>query len=140
METKDNIKRHVEDGVKNSVKKGVKIFFFVLLGIAIAFLFGYIVMHLWNWLMPYLFGLPKVNYWQAFGILLLSKIIFGFGGGGGHDKKRKSKKKEFFRNRCGGMRRDFSEWEHYDDFWKEEGEQAYKNYVERIKMEENGGA
>ncbi|MDC6387760.1 hypothetical protein PP182_03650 [Maribacter sp. PR1] len=142
METNQNIERHVEDTVKKSVKKGVKIFFFILLGIAIAFLVGYIVMRLWNWLMPHLFGLPQVTYWEAVGVLILAKIIFGFGGGGSHDNKKKSKKKEFFTNRCKSMRRDFSDWDHYDEFWKEEGEQAYKNYVERIKNNnhEEGGA
>jgi len=133
METKENIERHLEDTVKNSVKKGVKIFFFILLGIAIAFMVGYIVMRLWNWLMPHLFGLPQVSYWEAVGVLILAKIIFGFGGGGSHNNKKKTKKKEFFTNRCKSMRRDFSDWDHYDEFWKEEGEQAYKNYVERIK-------
>ncbi|RRQ49834.1 hypothetical protein DZC72_04410 [Maribacter algicola] len=134
METKTNIERQVENTVKKSVQKGVKIFFFVLLGIGIAFLLGYVVMYLWNWLMPYLFGIPTVGYWQAVGILLLSKIIFGFGGGGGsHNKSKKSGKKEFFKNRCKTMRRDFSEWEHYDAFWKEEGEQSYRSYVKRKK-------
>src|SRR6056297_1356927 len=133
METKENIERHVEDTVKKSVKKGVKIFFFILLGISIAFMVGYIVMRLWNWLMPHLFGLPQVSYWEAVGVLILAKIIFGFGGGGSHNNKKKTKKKEFFTNRCKSMRRDFSDWDHYDEFWKEEGEQAYKNYVERIK-------
>ena len=133
METKENIERHLEDTVKNSVKKGVKIFFFILLGISIAFMVGYIVMRLWNWLMPHLFGLPQVSYWEAVGVLILAKIIFGFGGGGSHNNKKKTKKKEFFTNRCKSMRRDFSDWDHYDEFWKEEGEQAYKNYVERIK-------
>lgn len=138
METNTNIERQVENTVKKSVQKGVKIFFFILLGIGIAFLVGYLVMYLWNWLMPYLFGLPKVGYWQALGILLLSKIIFGFGGGGGsHNKSKKSGKKEFFKNRCKTMRRDFSEWEHYDAFWKEEGALAYKNYVNRINEGKN---
>lgn len=135
METNNNIEKEVEKTVKKSVKKGAKIFFFTLLGIAVAFLFGYIVMHLWNWLMPDLFGLPEVGYWKALGILLLAKIIFGFGGGGGghNNNKKRAKKKEFFKNRCRSMRRDFSDWDHYDEFWKEEGEEAYKNYLARIK-------
>lgn len=37
---------------------------------------GYVVMLLWNWLMPDIFNLPKINYWQAIGLLLLSKIFF----------------------------------------------------------------
>jgi hypothetical protein len=43
-----------------------------------------LVMVLWNWLMPAIFGLVAITFWQAAGILLLSKIIFGFGKGGKH--------------------------------------------------------
>lgn len=45
---------------------------------------GWIVMLLWNWLMPVLFGLPDVSFWQATGLLLLCKILFGGFGGGHH--------------------------------------------------------
>ena len=31
---------------------------------------------LWNWLMPYLFGLPEITIWQSFGIMLLSQLLF----------------------------------------------------------------
>ena len=33
--------------------------------------------HLWNWLMPAMFGLQTVTFWQALGLLVLSKILFG---------------------------------------------------------------
>jgi hypothetical protein len=47
--------------------------------------FGYITMHLWNWLMPVLFKLPLISFSQALGLLILSKILFsGFGGKRGH--------------------------------------------------------
>jgi hypothetical protein len=39
------------------------------------------VMLLWNWLLPEIFDLPAISYWQAAGLLLLSKLIFGFGRG-----------------------------------------------------------
>jgi hypothetical protein len=39
--------------------------------------FGYGVMRLWNWLMPALFGWHLISFWQAIGILVLSKILFG---------------------------------------------------------------
>ena len=45
--------------------------------VAGAFLLGFVVMHLWNWLMPLLFGLSVITYYQALGILILSKILFG---------------------------------------------------------------
>lgn len=36
------------------------------------------------------------------------------------------------------MRTDFSKWKHYDEFWKNEGEQAYKEYVARNESINNG--
>jgi len=33
-------------------------------------------MWLWNWLMPVIFGLPEIGFWQAFGLLILSNIFF----------------------------------------------------------------
>lgn len=39
--------------------------------------FGYVTMQLWNWLMPAVFGLKVITFWQAFGILILGKILFG---------------------------------------------------------------
>jgi hypothetical protein len=57
------------------------------------FLFGELVMHLWNWLLPGLFGLHTIGFWQALGLLLLSRILFGGFGGHGHgpgpSKKRR---------------------------------------------------
>lgn len=50
---------------------------FALGGIALLALFGLFVMLLWNWLMPALFGLPKLDYWKAWGLLILCKILFG---------------------------------------------------------------
>ena len=130
MEHNERIKRSVERNVEEGVKKGVKIIFFIILGIGIAFLVGYIVMRLWNWLMPELFGLPIVGYWQAVGILILAKIIFGFGGGDGPAGSKKSKKKSN-ENKCGPLRKDFSEWKHYDEFWNKEGEKAFQDYLQR---------
>ncbi len=39
--------------------------------------FGFVVMALWNWLMPAIFGLKTISYFQAFGLLILSWILFG---------------------------------------------------------------
>ena len=44
---------------------------------------GAVVMHLWNWLLPTLFGLRQITFWQALGLLALSRILFGGGGGFG---------------------------------------------------------
>ncbi|MFW6362339.1 MAG: hypothetical protein ACOC0D_00720 [Spirochaeta sp.] len=50
-------------------------------GLALAALFGFVVMLLWNRLMPEIFGLQRITYWQAWGLFLLSTLLFkGFGG------------------------------------------------------------
>jgi hypothetical protein len=49
-------------------------------------IFGEIVMHLWNWLLPPLFGWHQVTFWQALGLLLLSRILVGGLGGHGGDR------------------------------------------------------
>jgi hypothetical protein len=46
-------------------------------------LFSVAVMFLWNALMPAIFALPALNYWQAAGILLLARILFGTSAFGG---------------------------------------------------------
>src|SRR6266498_5061926 len=52
---------------------------------------GGVVMLLWNWLAPTLFGLRLITFWQAIGLLALCRILFGgFGlGGGGHRNSRR---------------------------------------------------
>ena len=49
---------------------------FLLLGGALILLLGYIVMLLWNALIPPLFHGPIVTFWQSTGILILLKILF----------------------------------------------------------------
>ena len=64
----------------------LRIALLVVVGIATL---GWVVMLLWNWLMPSLFaGVQEVGYLQALGILLLSKILFGGFRGGGHGRWR----------------------------------------------------
>ncbi len=109
----------------------------ILLGItavtAIALLLGYIIMLLWNWLMPEIFGLISINYWQAIGIIIFAKILFG---GFGHHKSEKSKRKfhdHFNKQQHDIPKSDFAKWKFYDKFWQDEGEHAYNEYVERIQ-------
>lgn len=57
-----------------------------MLGVAAVFGFTFVVMWLWNWLVPELFNGPVLEYWQTLGLLILSKILFS-GIGGGHGDK-----------------------------------------------------
>jgi hypothetical protein len=38
---------------------------------------GLVVMVLWNWLVPPVFGGPDIGFWQALGLLVLSRILVG---------------------------------------------------------------
>ena len=70
---------------KSSIGKIVGIAFFVILAITIL---PAITMLLWNWLIPTLFSGPVITYWQALGLIILSKILFSVGyGGSRHDKR-----------------------------------------------------
>ncbi len=51
----------------------------ILLAALMAFLLGFVVMLLWNWLMPPIFGLPEITYWQGWGLVLLAHILFKAG-------------------------------------------------------------
>ena len=86
--------------------------------------FGFVVMFLWNALIPDLFKGPVINWPQAMGLLVLSKILFkGFGGRGHHWRhhqwrermkekmdsmtpEEREKFREQWRKRCGG----FDKW------------------------------
>ncbi|MBX3047735.1 MAG: hypothetical protein KIT46_08115 [Anaerolineales bacterium] len=53
---------------------------------------GFVVRALWNWLMPELFGLPLISFWQGLGLLVLTRLLFGgMGGPGRRGKHRKHK-------------------------------------------------
>jgi hypothetical protein len=81
--------------------------------------FGFVTTHLWNYLMPGLFGLRTLTFWQAVGLIVLGRLLFGgfgprFGGGPWrrHMKERweqmtpeeREKFREGMRGRCGGPR------------------------------------
>ena len=57
-------------------------FIFIPFGIA-AFLalISFVVMNLWNYLLPGILHVGVITFWQAMGIFILCKILFGFGRG-----------------------------------------------------------
>jgi hypothetical protein len=56
------------------ILKAVKILCMVAIAITA---FGFVTQHLWNWLMPQIFGLNPLTLAQAIGLVVLSKILFG---------------------------------------------------------------
>jgi hypothetical protein len=59
---------------QHHVFKAIKVLLFVVVAGA---LLGFIVMHLWNWLMPAIFGLGLITFWQALGLFVLGKLLLG---------------------------------------------------------------
>ena len=60
------------------VKKLIFIAPLAILGMLLfIFIGGEIVLHLWNWLLPPLFGFRQITFWQAIGLLVLCRILFG---------------------------------------------------------------
>jgi hypothetical protein len=51
------------------------VFALVLVVTALYALTAWAVMLLWNWIMPFLFGLPEIGFWMALGIYLMSTIL-----------------------------------------------------------------
>lgn len=109
----------------------------IILGIigaaALAIIFGLVIQWLWNALMPSIFGLPEVTYWQAVGIVVLSHILFG--GHHGHDAGSKRKKSRKAVSDCSHIHIENSGKEcHYDsfrEFWNDHGREAFDNWLNR---------
>jgi membrane protein implicated in regulation of membrane protease activity len=95
------------------VAKGIAILAIVLIVLAAV---GAAVMLLWNALVPALFHGPTLQYWQALGLLILSRLLFGGlrGGWHGHWRQRmwrerweqmtpeeRARLRERFLSRCG---------------------------------------
>lgn len=100
---------------------------FILLFILVApiaiLVFGGAVMLLWNNVLVPVLHVSTVTFWQAFGILVLSKVLFGSFGGRGRSGRysgkermmwnsmtpeQKEKFREEWKSRCG--RRGFGSW------------------------------
>jgi hypothetical protein len=55
----------------------VKVALWTFWGLMIFAAFGVVIMLLWNWLLPDIFGFATINLWQALGLFALARILFG---------------------------------------------------------------
>ena len=107
------------DSKVSRIRRGVG--YLVLGGLALVAL-GFVVLALWNGLLPGLLGLPRIHFCQALGLLVLSRILFGgwhrcHGHGGFRHRQRmiqhwesmseeqKQKFRQGFRSGCCGSRK-----------------------------------
>ncbi|MBK8113230.1 MAG: hypothetical protein IPK44_01275 [Candidatus Accumulibacter sp.] len=65
----------------------VVIVFFLFLAVLFALLVAFPVMLIWNKIMPQLFELTKITFWQAFGLALLARLLLGTGSTGTKEGK-----------------------------------------------------
>ncbi|NLI53299.1 MAG: hypothetical protein GX417_03145 [Clostridiales bacterium] len=123
----------------DNVPNWAKYTLYTVLGLAGAFLlgllFGNVIMWLWNWLMPSLFGLRTIGFWEGLGLFLLAHILLGFGGSShsGDGESKRCKKKH--RNGGTAEKKDWKDWEYYDDWWEEDGKTAFHAYADRMKKD-----
>ena len=128
--------------------------------IAFAGIIGLAISWLWNCLMPSLFNLPIIGFWQAIGLAVLARLLIGASHGGWHRKfgrKWKHAHGHFSCNygnncKCGGNCQcgshsqsknandlgwgcnsdsNSKKWSYYDKFWEEEGEKNFNDYIAR---------
>jgi hypothetical protein len=127
----------------------------IVFAVLFAFVFGIVVKLLWNALMPAIFGLGTITYWQAVGIVVLARLVFGsFGEHHGHRKHRGYRwhhghhgMHDRFRKKWSCMGHDndddecwkpngsYKNWKYYDQYWKEEGKAAFEAYVDKIEAQ-----
>jgi O-antigen/teichoic acid export membrane protein len=86
---------------------------FSLTAALLALIFGFAVMLLWNAILPSLFSVHSVTYWQSVGLLVLARILLGGGL---------------------GYRRGFARlgsrpaWSEYEEWWRESGKQSFQEF------------
>ncbi len=81
-----------QDRVQRKIQKIITVILIAIIGVAV---FGFVLKELWNWLMPAIFPVHAISFWQAVGLLVLSKILFGgFRGGPGRGMHWRGRWKE----------------------------------------------
>lgn len=105
--------------------------------LALTALLSLVIWLLWNWLMPSITGLKPIDYLQALGLLVLTRLLFGFGKGGPRHApwQRGGRGGPWHHGNEGHDWGRWEKWKHYKDFWNDEGQQAFEQYVQRKTSE-----
>ncbi|MDB5088073.1 MAG: hypothetical protein JWR09_2067 [Mucilaginibacter sp.] len=116
-------------------------FLFIPLAVAaILSLVSFVVMSLWNCLLPDILHVGVITFWQAMGIFILCKILFGFGKGGGPGRGHwmRHRMEEKFKNMTPEEREKFKEKLQNCGHgrWGRHGGHPYAKYWDDTKNEE----
>jgi hypothetical protein len=115
-----------------------------------ALIFGWVIMVLWNALMPQLFGLAILSFWQSVGLALLARLLFGASHMGKHhwrhkrwhhghgccDDNYQGHNSHGYGHKFGDCGCGSGRWQYYEKYWEEVGEKSFKEYV-NLKEEES---
>lgn len=102
----------------------------LILAVTFALIFGYAVMASWNAVIPGLFSLAAIDYWQAVALLVLGRILFGSFSHKGHRHGGRYRPRFGRHHKCAAPTEDRSA-ELYTAWWDSEGEAAFKAYLAR---------
>ncbi len=96
-------------------------------------------------------GAAAITYWQAFGLMILARLVLGTLGMGWkrphwHAANTVGDRFEHYRNMCGDMGRQIGSrqtgvdntmkwWHNYKRFWHDEGKAAFDAYMKRARRE-----
>jgi hypothetical protein len=117
------------------------VFVGVVVACFFALIFGLLVQWLWGVTLAPLFNLPRLTYWQAVGLIILAKLLFG-GVGHPHKDSDHSFRHKKWHDRFEGFHRknDFSSdrknsnmenGEYYREFWEKEGKKAFEDFLDK---------
>lgn len=126
--------------------RGARFTGFAFLGICAAVffaaLFAVVVKLLWNWLMPGIFGLGTITFMQAFGLILLARLLVGgWHSGYRHDNHRTKKHDhlhKFFEREFRGIPEEIRmNKKEFIKYWETEGRERFGSHIKKGNSENN---
>jgi hypothetical protein len=119
------------------------VFVGILFAVGFAIVFAILVKLIWNSLMPAIFNLKEISFWQAFGIIILAKLLFGSFGNHRSDRwKKDSRYTPPWHRRSAQPDADMPpsryhpDWKTYTQYWQHEGKASFEAYMNKIEKEE----
>ena len=102
----------------------------VVAAIFFSAIFAIVVTYLWNRLMTDIFALPAITYLQAFGLVILARLLIGGWHKGHGIKEHDEQFHNFFSKK---FNRQDNEGElggkDFKEYWEKAGREAFKNYI-----------
>ena len=132
---------HFENKKSFNIVRIISWFFLgMVTAVIFAFVFGYFVQQLWNWLMPRIFHLTTITFWEAFGMVLLARLFLG----GHHHESRYHHQKHYHpdctwndsERETWKIKGGHHNWKYYDEWWKTEGKEKFEAFIDQKQPSE----